>query len=328
VDAVIEAWPVNVSTRFLNAPETALLMAIEYGHVHLVKHLSRKYNLAIERDILLKRVPRQNHEEMLRYLIEQKADINAPQGVHSDGVPPLIMACREQGQKALVRTLLELKADPNITATEMTAHSLLDLAMGQRSPDAYHLLERNRAVQTNPLISAAIGLTGDEGVEVMTMLLDRGAEPDRIKSHAGETPLSLALRRYQVKMVLLLLERGASVQHASAHSQFWEVPLRFAGSTGNTQLLESLVAAGMQIPAGNPVCRNPKVQSAIARGRSRFDTYITGLRTTIMETAEMPRPLANLIATYMITYFPPPEELPRAALPTLPPRPWDRTVYD
>lgn len=73
------------------------------------------------------------------------------------------------------------------------------------------------------------------------LLLDHGAEIDAIDEEYSATPLGVAARFGQRRMVAWLLERGADPSKGGAA---WSTPLRWARSKGHGDIADDLVAAG------------------------------------------------------------------------------------
>jgi len=72
------------------------------------------------------------------------------------------------------------------------------------------------------------------------LLLDHGADIDRVDDEYRSTPLGVAARRGQTAMVQLLLERGADPDAAGAA---WATPLTWAEKKRHDGIAEMLRAA-------------------------------------------------------------------------------------
>ena len=143
--------------------------------------------------------------DMIKTLLEYKADPNLPRGIYPNDTP-LMHACGKENLK-LVKLLLDHGADPNVLST---IHSV---SMGDnmlfRMVDVY---------ETTPLAAACY----EWYVELAEVLLDNGADVDK-KNNYNETPLRTVIEQdYDDaddadnlalchKCVRLLLERGADV---------------------------------------------------------------------------------------------------------------------
>jgi ankyrin repeat protein len=73
------------------------------------------------------------------------------------------------------------------------------------------------------------------------LLLDHGADINAIDEEYRSTPLGLAARWGQSKMVAFLLERGADPNRAGAA---WSTPLSWAQKKGHVSIANDLVAVG------------------------------------------------------------------------------------
>lgn len=73
------------------------------------------------------------------------------------------------------------------------------------------------------------------------LLLDHGADINAVDDEYRTTPLGMAARWGQRKMVALLLERGADPNRAEAA---WSTPLAWAQKKGHGAIAADLRAAG------------------------------------------------------------------------------------
>ena len=73
------------------------------------------------------------------------------------------------------------------------------------------------------------------------LLLDHGAAIDAVEEEYRSTPLGLAARWGQRRLVELLLARGADPNAAGAA---WSTPLAWARKKGHAEIERMLVAAG------------------------------------------------------------------------------------
>jgi uncharacterized protein len=73
------------------------------------------------------------------------------------------------------------------------------------------------------------------------LLLDHGADIDAVDDEYRTTPLGMAARWGQRKMVSFLLERAANPNKAGAS---WSTPLAWARTKGHAEIVKDLIAAG------------------------------------------------------------------------------------
>jgi ankyrin repeat protein len=151
----------------------------------------------------------------VRSLLEQKADVNAPQ---ADGATALHWAVRWDDLQ-LADLLIRAGAD---------VHS------------------RNRLGVT-PIYLACIN-----GNAVMIgKLLDAGVNPNAALSEPGETPLMLVARTGNTQALRLLLDRRADVNARDAAKQ--QSALMYAAAEGHTAAVQMLIAAGADVNARSKV---------------------------------------------------------------------------
>lgn len=147
-----------------------------------------------------------------RLLLEHGADPNLP---GTSGVTPL-GAAAFAGDVALVEALLQHRADPNTRdgtgkAPVIYAAARGDAAIVKRLLDAGVDVEARYAHDLTVLMWGAgyvDSVAEANGVELVGLLLDRGAKVDSLDDR-GETALMIAVQRGHVMVVDLLLKRGA-----------------------------------------------------------------------------------------------------------------------
>ena len=125
---------------------------------------------------------------------------------------------------ALTRQLLEHGLDPNLPDWQRCT-PLHDLA--GRAPDGAQ-------------------------IELVEMFLDHGANIDAIDEEDRSTPLGLAARSGNVRLVELLLEKGADPNLASAA---WATPLAWAEKRGHNEVVETLRRRSVSMNPGGVCAR-------------------------------------------------------------------------
>ena len=148
----------------------------------------------------------------VRTLIQQKADVNAPQ---PDGATALHWAVY-RGDKELVGMLLSAGANPKVANREGStplwlagingdAAIIASLLNAGADPNEHLPLGRS------PLMAAS--RTGN--VEAMKVLLDHGADVNAKETFRGTTPLMWAADEAHAAAVQLLIQRGANINARS-----------------------------------------------------------------------------------------------------------------
>lgn len=137
------------------------------------------------------------------------SDINA---VLPDGQFPLHIAA-EKGRMIMVRALL--KHDARLDEPNADGDSALDLAvLNGRTQVAELLLERGAALDASALLlkAAQKGVTDRDTVR---FLVERGADTEHV-DESGDTPLLIAIRQDNHRLVAHLANHGANVNARSA----------------------------------------------------------------------------------------------------------------
>ena len=208
-------------------------------------------------------------KEGVRSLLEQQADVNAPQAdgttalhwaAHRDdletaelligagadvnaanhyGVTPLSLAC-SNGSAAMVERLLKAGADPNA---------------GQQT--------RETAVMT---------ASRSGNVEVVKLLLAHGADVNGRETRREQTALMWAVEQAHPEVARALIEGGADV-HARSRSGF--TPLLFAAQQGDLDSVETLLAAGVDVNETSPRWGSALVAAA-SRGHEDLSLILLG----------------------------------------------------
>jgi ankyrin repeat protein len=156
---------------------------------------------------------RGGHLDVLRYIVEKGADLNA---LDNNGVAPL-HTLAGSGQTEAARLLIEKGADIDIK--NPVKQTPLNLAAEYGQEEMVKLLienganiENKHAYGRTPLVGAA---REHGNINVIRMLLDAGADVNS-SDKWGETALDLAAWRGFKEVVDLLLERGAVLPDAPA----------------------------------------------------------------------------------------------------------------
>ncbi len=132
-----------------------------------------------------------------------------------DGQFPLHIAA-EKGRVIMVRALL--KHDARIDGPNSSGDTALDLAiLNGRTQVAELLLERGAALDASALLikAATKGVTDRDTVR---FLVERGADTERVDA-AGDTPLLIAIRQDNHRLVAHLVNHGADVNARTANGR-------------------------------------------------------------------------------------------------------------
>jgi ankyrin repeat protein len=105
----------------------------------------------------------------------------------------------------------------------------------------------------------------DRDLEAAIRSLDSGADPNRSftvfgdPGHEGFTPLLLAIESRNVRLVALLIDRGADVNQADRLNR---TPLVIASNLARTEAVQMLIAHGADVNAKQPAGPSPLMLAA------------------------------------------------------------------
>ena len=222
---------------------TPLMLAIENGHTNTVNVLIQYgANVALTDDsgftALHYACIDHGSLEVLRYLFENGADVNA-----CSSVTPLMMAV-ENGHVSAVTFLTERGADVTLT-DECGCKALHYACINNSSPEVFScLLEKGADINAclndgmTPLMIAA----EDSLVNVVTFLIKQGANVDLQDSY-GKTALHYALGslNFLFEILCCLIQKGADVNTGSNDKL---TPLMIAAEKGHINALTLLIKFG------------------------------------------------------------------------------------
>jgi ankyrin repeat protein len=201
--------------------------------------------------------------EALRTLLQQGADVSAPQG---DGMTALHWAA-ERGDAEMVAMLVY--AGANVAAvTRVGQYTPLHLAARTGSASVTAALLKGgadvAARSSNSGVTPLHLAAGSGNPEVVTVLLDRGADVNARESEWGQTPLIFAAAQNRVEAIQLLLKGGAdpSITTKAIDLANYQA-LDRAAAERQRKVLEASVAKG-QKPTPN------QLQAAIQASRELF----------------------------------------------------------
>lgn len=179
----------------------------------------------------------------------------------------------------MVRALVEGGAVMDVRSS---ANNLTPLVMAASNPDPFKhksyikimniLLDNKADIDfpasdgRTPLIAAAMCADQKQAYEKVSLLLDRGAKPDRVK-HGGETALMLAAGRGNEKVVERLIDRGADVNLKNGAG---ESAMSYAKRSGSSAIISLLESKGAK-PDAPVVMKNIMVKELVGTWEGHQD---------------------------------------------------------
>jgi len=198
-------------------------------------------------------------------LLDQGADPDAKDAANV----PLLHRAVERGDEAVVRTMLEHGADPN--APDAAGRTSLGTAIAGGTGELMPLLLKHKA---DPRVVAAGDWSplhwaiGTQRLEWVAALLDAGVDPNG--DDDGVPVLYVAAGNGTVEIIDLLVKRGAKVDGPAANSG--RTPL-FAAVLHSEGMTQALVDRGADLRARDKNGRTP-LEYLKAEARNRSDPVL------------------------------------------------------
>jgi ankyrin repeat protein len=196
--------------------ETLLSAAVEDGNIQLVREL---LNAGTPPDVtdapgggwgrtVLHDAVKKQYLEVVQLLLRVGADPNAGSSLRERTA---LQVAASYGNYALVRLLLDYKADPNATYTR--TGTALQLAVSSLCSDTASLI-LNAGADVNaygcyPKVTALHVAAGTGWLELVEILLDAGADVNALGDVPKTTALHLVAERRRLDLVDILLAKGA-----------------------------------------------------------------------------------------------------------------------
>ncbi len=167
-------------------------------------------------EALTSKALRMGRADLVIDLLEEGANPNAPTPSGEPLVHETILRWQEYGMEesdaeAIIASLIKNNAD--IETANLGGLRPMQAAISQEFPGAQQLL-LPRVESVSGCLGLAMGL---KNYEIMTGLLDRGADPNEVVGN--ETPLFTMIKRGNVEVVEKLISSGASLEILGAEGQ-------------------------------------------------------------------------------------------------------------
>lgn len=186
--------------------------------------------------------------EAIKEMVAQGVKLDA---YNQDRVTALMLAAKGNHVPAVV-VLLEAGAD--VTKLDPKGKSILGIAAeeGRREIITAVLSSGVHPDLTDKPVTPLVRASRRGDLDIMRVLLDAGADPNRISTYGNSSALVDAAQAGHFDAVRLLIAAGADVDKALSESDGF-CPLHFAAQRGNLDFLRLLLGAGanVNIMAGN-----------------------------------------------------------------------------
>jgi uncharacterized protein len=210
---------------------------------------------------------KQGNKALVRSLLQQKADVNAPQG---DGATALFWAVHHGDAEI---TDLLIRAGANVNAANAYGVTPLNLACSGTNPA---LVERLLAAKANPNSATPSGETvlmtasRTGNLPAVQALIARGADVNAKENKRGQTALMWALSENHLDVAKELVSHGADI---NARTKGGFTVLMFAAQQGDVETGRMLVAAGAKVNDASPHDGTALVVAA-ASGHEDFAEFL------------------------------------------------------
>ena len=231
---------------------TPLHIAATHGHLNIVTQLV-DYQAVLDAPEKNNRIPLHEaavngHAGVVSFFLEKDVSANARDG---DDWTPLHFAA-SNGYCDLVMPLVQHGADVN--AQSRAGYTALHCAvLGNHLEVAELLLEMGAAIKDDGYGWTPLHTAADDGqFDIVLCLIKHGADMNA-QSHAGSTPLQLAIKKDHLEVTKLLLEKGAPIQA----NKYGRTPLHAAAQLAQLDITTLLLDRGADIDARDAMDRTP-----------------------------------------------------------------------
>ncbi|KUL82105.1 hypothetical protein ZTR_10068 [Talaromyces verruculosus] len=220
----------------------------------------------------------QGNKDILEYLVQAGADINAP-AAEIGGRTPL-QAAAEQGRRGIVEYLIQVGADVNTPAAELGGRTVLQKAAEQGQEDIVELLVKKKAdvncQADNNEGRTALQAAAEKGAEnIVKFLVEAKANVNAPAAEVGgRTALQAAAEQGHKAVAECLVKARANVNAPPAEAE-GRTALQAAAEQGNENMIDYLIQAGADInsPAGKIEGRTA-LQAAAEQGNKDIVEYL------------------------------------------------------
>ncbi len=236
------------SVRRFEEGLTALQIAVSDNNIAMTKLL-----LYYGADVTAKTPPRDDGQNAYHFAARAPMEIMDALLDHPDAAAVHEIFNSERKEQSVLRIALE-------TSNRELVVKLLDYGV--------NINERDGHGETPLMYLLGHRDTREKTLPLIRLLLQRGADVDKLENFWGETPLFPAVQSGFTEAVKLLLDMGANVKQIT-HTG--ESLLHVAAETHDAKTLKMLIAAGADLEARN---KNRQTPLHIAAHKNKLDVVI------------------------------------------------------
>ena len=275
-----------------NGKATPLYIAAQNGHVEIMLELLSTGRCDINQATSDGATPLciaacNGHSEVVKILLRNNSEINKPT---NDGLTPLYFAA-QSGNLEIVQALLEVKGCAINQATNTGSTPLEQAVQNGYLAVVDTLIAAGANIAEPQRLWAKIlfNAVNKEDFRVVGELIDRGAVNINECAEKGSTPMSIAEANGDIKMVEVLIVRGAAIVEPQ---RLWSRMLVQAVAKNNVAAIQALVNKGANInekdKQGNTLLHNAAMYSDLETVRilieagAKVDEKDTRGRTSLL----------------------------------------------
>ena len=250
----------------ISTPETHLSVSCAFGFPRFLKdyalsvtETNQRQKVGSDEYTFLLIAAREGHDQMIQFLLDQGADINAQSGGYGNA----LQVASSEGHNNAVQILLENEADVN-TQGGIYGNALQAASAHNHCKVVQTLLDNEADVNTqgglygNALRAASAG--GHE--KVVQMLLNNEANVNAQDGYHYGNALQAALYQGHNKVVQMLLDNGADI---NAQDRFYGNALQAASARDHNKVVRMLLDNRADVNARDRL-NNDALQAALSEG--------------------------------------------------------------
>jgi len=171
------------------------------------------------------------------------------------------------------------------------AGELYDATLAGKQDEVARLLAAGADVNDEGDLGTALHVAAFQGnAATVTLLLNKGADIEKVKTSLGDHPLHVAVDYNQPEVVALLLARGAKVDAREASGR---TPLHVAAGKDNVEIAKLLLESGADVNATFRAAKVTALHVASYRGKKDMVALLLAYHADVNASADGETALLN-----------------------------------